>query len=377
MKNPFVYGVEVSGENFVDREEELRELANELLSGKSVLLLTPRRLGKTSLIREFFRRHRDEIISAHIKLYETGSETALAEKILEEISASAYSGFEKALRAAQKFFRELRPSFTLTKDGGIRVELHREITQPELEEVLDFPEKVGRESGRRVVVAFDEFQEICLFNGLRLEKLMKSKFEGHEHASYIFAGSKRHLLLEIFSKEDRPLFRFAKPMELGYISAGDFKPFIVEKFHRTGGSIAEEVVDRILEYTQGHPYFTQQLCHELWNLSREVGDPSEVERAVDLIVAHHSVEYEQIWDMLRSSSQRNLLRGLSLEPGANIYSRGFIERYGLGTASHVKKAYEALKEKGIIEEVAGGRGKISDIFFAEWVKRLSGGRTSV
>lgn len=372
MKNPFVYGVEVSGEKFVNRENELKELQDELLSGKSVFLLTPRRLGKTSLIAEFFRRLGRKIIPVHIKFYEIDSETALARKIVEGVSDVAYAGLERAIKSAQKFFRELRPSFTLTKEGGLRVSISRKITSPELEEVLDFPEKVAEEKGKQLIIAFDEFQEIHLFNGLRLEKLMKARFERHKYVSYIFAGSKRHLLLEIFSREDRPLFRFARPMELRTIAPEKFKPFIVDKFRQTGGSVPEEVVDRILDYTGGHPYFTQQLCHELWNLARKVKSWSDVERAVNNIIIHHSVEYEQIWDLIKSWGQRNLLRGMSLEPDANIFSRVFIERYGMKSASHVKKAYGALKDKGIIEEMPGEKGKIGDIFFAEWIKRLRG-----
>lgn len=368
MKNPFVYGVEVSGESFVDRKRELRELQVELLSGKSVFLLTPRRLGKTSLITELFRRLGGKIIPVHIKLYEVDSETALAERIVEGVSSVAYGRIEKVIKSVHKFFRELRPSFTVTREGELRVALSKRITIPELEEVLDFPEKVGRANKKQVVVAFDEFQEIGLFDGLRLEKLMKAKFERHKNVSYIFAGSKRHLLLEIFSREDRPLFRFARPMDLKTIPPEEFKPFIIGKFRQTGGSIPSKVVDRILNYTRSHPYFTQQLCHELWNLDRKVKDWADVEQAANNIVTHSSVEYEQIWELTKGKGQRNLLRGLSLEPDANMFSRSFIEKHGMNSASHVKKAYEALKEKGIIEEI-GKKGGIGDMFFAEWIKR--------
>ncbi len=366
-----MYGVEVFGENFVDREQELKELRQELLSGKSVLMLTPRRIGKSSLIAEFSRRLGEKAILVHIKLYEVDSETALAERIVETVLAAAYGRIERAIKSATKFLSSLRPSFTTTPDG-LKVSIAREITPPEMAEALELPEMVAKEKRKRVIIAFDEFQEILHFNGLKLEKLMKAKFERHAHASYIFAGSKRRLLLEMFSREDRPLFRFAKPMELGRIPLKEFKRFIIEKFHKAGGSIREEIAGKILDYTEGHPYFTQQLCHEIWNLNKNVRDASIIEEAIDRIIAHHSAEYEQIWDLLRGRGQRNLLRGMSLEPDANIFSARFIERYGMRSASHVKKAYDALEKKGIVERIPPDKmGKIGDIFFAEWIRRLS------
>jgi AAA+ ATPase superfamily predicted ATPase len=372
MENPFKYGVEVWGDDFVNRQRELRELRQELLSGKSILLITNRRFGKSSLIAEFFRRLGKEAVCLHLKLYEMDSEAALAGRIVEGISASIFGRPQRALRSITRFFKELRPTFSVSTDGTLTVSLSREITEPALAEALDFPERAAEEAGKRVILAFDEFQEIRLFNGQRLEKLMKSKFEEHRHASYIFAGSRRHLLLEMFSSEDRPLFRFAKPMELGEIPREEFLDFILEKFRKTGGKMREEVADWILEYTGGHPYFTQQLCHELWNLTRRVTSQSEVERAIDAIVCHHSIEYEQLWDMIRARGQRNLLRGMALDPGMNIFSGEFIQKYGMRSASHVKKACEALEGRGIVEDWPGGRKRIGDLFFSEWIRRRMG-----
>lgn len=366
MENPFKYGVEVSGGDFVNRERELTELRRELSSGKSIILYSPRRIGKTSLVLELFRRLGRKIVPVYVKLYGIETEEAFARQILEKTSA-AYPKFDRMLKSVQSFFYALRPNFTITPDGEIKVEISRKITPQGLEEALDFPEKAAEELGRRAIVAFDEFQEIRLYDGMGIEKLMKAKFEHHKRASYIFAGSKRHLLLEMFSSEDRPLFKFAKPIELGNLSASDFKPFIAGKFRATNGSIQESVADKILNYTNGNPYFTQQLCHELWNLTKNVEGIKEVIQAVESIINHHSAEFEHIWGMIKSKDQKNLLLGMSAEPNANIFSTAFIGKYGLKTASNVKKAYGALEGKGLIE-----KGVIVELFFVEWIRRLSG-----
>jgi AAA+ ATPase superfamily predicted ATPase len=363
MENPFKYGVEVTGEDFVDRKRELTELRDEVLSGKSIVLYSPRRLGKSSLLKELFRRIKDEAIPAYVKLYGIESKQALAGKIAESIVTSAYTKIDR-MKEALRFLKELRPNLILTADGEVKLEIGRRITTRGLEEVLDLPERMAEKRRMRIVVAFDEFQEISLLNGIELEKLMKAKFEEHKYAAYVFAGSKRHLLHEIFADEGRPLFKFARPMELGNIPKDEFSKFISRKFEGTGGDIADEVIDRVFEFTGGHPYFTQQLCHELWYLARKVKDPLMVDQAIGAVLTHYGVEYERIWDGLRSGIQRRLMLGMAREYETNLCSTEFIVEYQLKTVAHVQKALKLLENKGLVE-----KGKITDLFFAEWLRR--------
>jgi hypothetical protein len=365
MQNPFKYGVEVSGKDFVNREQELAELRRELLAGKSIILYSPRRLGKSSLLRELFRRMRDEAITVHLKLYGITTREAFARAVVQGTVTAAYTTVEK-IRGALRMFKELRPSLVLTPGGEMRLEISRRPTLRELEEALNFPELLARKRGKRMIVAFDEFQEIASLDGIEIEKLMKARFEEHEHVSYVFAGSKRHLLREIFMDESRPLWRFARPLELKNIPKEDFARFIVRKFEETGGKISEGALRAVLEFTQGHPYFTQQLCHELWYLARKV-DETHVARAIDVTLSHLRAEFEHIWDNLRSRIQRRLLLLMAREPASNYTSTSFIAEHGLRSAAHVHRAVESLERKGIIEE-----GRIADVFFAEWLRRLEG-----
>ena len=361
MKNPFKYGIAVTGSDFVDRARELKELEDEALAGKSVVLYSPRRLGKTSLLMELFERLRKGAIPVYVKLYGIGSRAAFAREIVERVMKAAFTTLEKA-KGAVKFLVELRPNLVLTPEGEIKLDIVRRVSPRSLEEVLDFPEKVAEKRGKRIVVAFDEFQEIGLLNGVEIEKMMKAKFEHHKRVTYIFAGSKRHLLHQIFADESRPLFKFARPMELGNIPKRDFAGFIARKFSESGGRIDGDVVEKILELTKGHPYFTQQLCHELWYVTKRVMGWQAVEQAIDNILAHHEVEYERMWDELRGL-QHNLLLGLAKEPDLSPYSTGFILKYGVKTSAHVQRAMRSLETKGFVEG-----GKVSDLFFKGWLK---------
>ncbi len=360
--NPFKYGGIVFGKNFVDREHEIKELSRRILSGKSVMLYSPRQLGKSSLIAETFRRLSKNVICVHIDLYGVGSRERLAEEIIKSIAISAFTTFDKIKRAIAELLKSLKIDVVLTHEGDIRFEVGRGVPVQSLADAFDFAEKVARRNNKAMVVAFDEFQEISNLDGIELEKLMRSRFQHHENVAYIFAGSKRHLLQEIFGEESRAFYKFAEPMTLEPIPKEEFAAFILKKFKESSGLISDKAVEKIFGLTNGHPYYTQQLCYEIWFISKRVKEEIVVEQAVQNILTHQLINYLNIWDRL-PRLQRNLLVGLAKEEKLSIYSAEFIDEYRLKTQSHVKRAFELLKKKGIIEE-----GKITDIFFKEWLK---------
>lgn len=364
MVNPFKYGVVVTGKDFVNRERELKELERDVVSGKSVILYSQRQLGKSSLLLELFKRLRVKITCVYIDMYRIKSREALAEEIIGQVAKSAFTTLDKMKKAVADFFRVLRVNIVITREGDVKFEVQRGTAPRDLAEAFDFPEKIAKEKGRQISIAFDEFQEIGSLDGMELEKLMRSKFQHHKNVSYIFSGSKRHLLQEIFSEEARAFYRFGKPMTLGMIPRKEFVDFILRKFKESGGEISEGAVRKILDITDGHPYFTQQLCYELWFISKVVKRESLVDEAVERILAQQQGSYYyNIWVNL-PLLQRNLLVGLAREESPSIYSAEFVERYQLKTQSHVKRAFELLEGKGIIDE-----GKIIDIFFKEWLKK--------
>ncbi|MEM2978670.1 MAG: hypothetical protein QXM46_05220, partial [Candidatus Hadarchaeales archaeon] len=208
----------------------------------------------------------------------------------------------------------------------------------------------------------DEFQEIGNLDGEAMEKLMRSKFQHHKRVTYLFTGSRRHLLDEIFGEERRAFYRFGEPMELGPIPGEEFSRYIAEGFAKTEGRISEVAIDRILDLTGGHPSFTQQLCYELWFLSRKVDDEAMVEKAVESVIAHEKLHYTSIWENI-TPLQRRLLEGLAKEE-VGPYSQEFISKYGLRSPAHVRRGLELLGKRGLVE-----KGRIPDVFFREWIRR--------
>jgi AAA+ ATPase superfamily predicted ATPase len=364
--NPFKYGTVVTGKDFVGRKKELKILYQELSAGKSVVLFSDRRLGKTSLLTEFISRKKRGMIPVYIDLYGLTTKEDLVKEIAANVIGSAYTKLNKLKEAAKKVLSGLRPKLVLEPDGKISLDLEFDgkFNDAELMEILDLPQKVAADRNSKVIMIFDEFQEIGVMDGIALEKLMRSRFQHHKNVSYIFAGSREHLLRQMFEEPAGAFFKFARPMELGPISHNEFRPFITDKFKETGGKPDKTIINKILEYTGGNPYITQYLCHEIWYITKSPKWPEVIDAALDNIVAQQSVAYEHIWDSLKSTNQRALLMAIVSESRCS-YSHEFINKYNLKSQSHVEKSIKSLKARSIIDS----KGEITDQLFKEWLVR--------
>jgi hypothetical protein len=186
--------------------------------------------------------------------------------------------------------------------------------------------------------------------------------------AYVFMGSKRHLLDELFLDKNRPLYRIAKPMPLGRIPAPKLSSFIKERFRSMKIGIRQPQIDSILALTDCHPYYTQQLCHEVFNVisPRKTITVNDISQAKDNCLKSQSYAYTTIWDGL-SSKQRSLLRGLAKVQKANIFSQDFLSQFRLGSTAGVQTAAQALVKKGLIER-ENGHYLFSDVFFVHWLR---------
>lgn len=374
MANPFKYGKIVSGDDFADREKETKQLFEDLKSGQSILLYSPRRYGKTSLIlRTLDLLRKDSLITSYIDLYGCLTVSDLIDKIVQETIIPAQGTLQRIGDFLREQISGVRPEITLDSSGSASVSFKKEVEVhgPEkiLSKVLDAPEKLAESKKKRLVIAFDEFQEITNMDGLVLEKTMRSSFQRHKNVTYLFAGSKQHVIEEIFGQEKRPFFKFAKPFPLEKIPIEQFAIFISSKFKETGICINPETIDSVLHFTEGHPYLTQQLCNELWNIGNEKKEVKEedISKALNIILSQHGDYFSRIWDDL-VSNQKKLMLAIAQEIQVkNAFSTPFITKYGLISASHVKKGLHYL-EKGAFVEHLNGIYYIEDVFFREWIR---------
>jgi hypothetical protein len=375
MSNPFRYGGTVDEEHFCNRRREVADILRTVQNAGRMFVYAERRSGKTSLIRLVLARlPRKKCIGVYIDLWPTDGEQGFVTAVAKALTEGVESGAEKALRAGKTLFSRLTPVVTLDHEGKPVVSFSvRGGTgaASELDEVLDAPARIARRKRRTVVVVFDEFQRILEYGSDLVERKLRSAIQHHHGVAYVFLGSRKSLLRSMFLDSGRPLYRSATHYPLGPIAHADWLPFIRERFERAGKRVEEETVRAILAATEGHPFYTQHLCHTLWDLCEDGQEATTalVQQAITILLERERFAYSVLWDSLTTSQQR-FLRGIAVAPPpAKPFSGEFIQSYQLGAPSTAQRAAAALLQRDILER-ENQSYIIPDRFFRLWIQRL-------
>jgi hypothetical protein len=373
--NPFRYGAIVRGLHFADREDELRLLRENIRSGQNVVVISPRRYGKTSLVDRAIAQLRARgVLVAYLDLFRTPTKEQLADDLAQAIYDGLVSRVERAVRRAGDFFADLpvAPRLTITDSGRPALEFTTFERKQDVDRVLagllELPGRIAAERERRVALVLDEFQEIVSIDR-DLAGVMRSVFQAQDEVAHVFLGSKRHVMEMLFMEKAQHLYRTAKPLLLGPIPPAKFARFVRRRFEASEVGVTDDVVDGILGLTGGRPYETQELCSFVWEQAREEGTlatPAVLERALDRLVQAESARYAAVWDGL-SGHQRALVRAIAQE-GTAIYSEEYRRRHKLGGASSVTTSMKALEAKELVEG-SGGDRTLADPFLGLWLRR--------
>jgi AAA+ ATPase superfamily predicted ATPase len=374
MKNPFIYGEVVTGEDFADREIELENIIRDLKDGQNIFLISPRRYGKTSLIMNALEKLRKEsFYTAYIDLFKVSSFKGLLELYTEAVSSAAETKIGRFTGLIRDFFPNIHPKVVITSDGRPSIEIDYEVKEKRVgklfDEVYEAPQRIAGKRKRNFIVVFDEFQEIANLNGEMIEKGMRACFQHHDHVGYLFAGSRRHIIYEMVSNKQRAFYNMGKIMPLGKIPREEFKAFLEDKFSETGFSLEGGVLDEILEVTENYPYNVQFLCHELWNncLDRRKVLVEDITPTMNKILDGQSAVYVTIWNTL-PVHQKRMLIAIASSGGENIFSRDFIRHNDLGAVSTVQTSINLLMKKEIIDK-EDNIYYITDVFFKKWIEK--------
>lgn len=359
--NPFKFGSIVEGEFFTDRENEIKELISDIESGQNVVLISQRRYGKSSMVNKAINemhiksiRLDLELISDEIDFANTFVKKALILKPFEK-----FKGYLKALK--------IQPSIQYNPaTGDVNVSFSAEANDKTavLTESLELPEIIAKEQKKRIVVVFDEFQEIRRISG-NLEKKMRGVFQTHQNVSYIFIGSQESMIRDIFQEKKNPFYKFGRQKLLKCIPKIELENFVLKRFNSVGTN-ASELVKELLLFTDYHPYYTQQLCHELYIIQdKGVLKKGLIRKAIENIITEHNADYKRWWNGL-DNTERKIVIGIS-EGYENITSKDFIQKYGIRTASTAGSASGRLIDKGIIVRKDQDNIAIEDPFWKEWI----------
>jgi hypothetical protein len=375
--NPFTFGDLALDESFTDREDELRELASDMRNGQNVLVYAPRRYGKSSLVlRAAQTAMRRKALVGYCDLMKIPTKERFAAALAKTIYADIASPVGQAFERAAELFRSLRIRPTMEvdpADGTLRFSFQpgrrRSDIDETIERLLELFGELAAERKRRVVIIFDEFQEVVSLDP-KFPNLMRAVFQTQPEVSHVYLGSKRHILERIFNDKNEPFWRSAKQLEIGMIQPAKFEPFIGERFAASGKTIGEEALHQLLEISGGHPYGTQELAYFVWELVPPGAEAmlETVDDALTRVLRSEHNHFTQLWDEA-PHPQRLLMFALAEEPTAAVYSAPYHERHELPANPTLQTALRGLINKEIVGRGPYGDYTLIEPFLAQWLLR--------
>jgi hypothetical protein len=373
MDNPFIFRTYKTKEQFCDRQKELEKLLSNALSGADTTLIAQRRIGKTGLIFRLFDEIKTEklpIIPIYVDIFATRSLDDFVKTLSEAIMA-ALPEKSSIGKKFSKFIKSLRPIITydpLTSVPQIQLTLQNDVErQQTLKGLLTFLDN----QNEKVLLAIDEFQQIREYPETNVEAMLRTIIQNLNNVTFLYCGSKRHMMLDIFSGERNPFYRSTEFLTLQKLDPIVYSDFIEAHFENAGIHIEHEATDYILDWTRRHTYFTQRLCHTVFAMARKKVDVELVKKAAVEILQADSAVFGQ-YQQLLTAGQWNLLIAIAKEGSVSqIASSQFLHKYRLGNPSSVIRTMSSLIEKNIVDEdLADGKSiySLNDVFLSRWLE---------
>ena len=374
-RNPFVISGYVSSEYFCDRVAESKELVTAMLNGRNMAVISPRRMGKTGLIEHCF--HNAEIERDYnpffVDIYATGNLKEFVFILGKQIFEAHKSKGEKFW---SKFFQtvsSLRPGFKLDPaTGAPSFELGiGEIRQPEytLEQIFAWLESADRPC----IVAIDEFQQITKYPEKNIEAVLRTHIQRCKNTTFVFAGSQRHMMQNIFFSASRPFYQSVSLLWLEAIELEEYVSFVQHHFKKAGKAISKEVVSRIYALFEGHTWYLQNVFHRLFTMvsSGEQVTLAVADEGLRTTVDSYRKLFQETINLL-PERQREMLYAVAKEGKANEISSGaFVSRHALLSPSSAQTAARQLLDKEILTREDNSY-MIYDRFMGLWLSEVYG-----
>ena len=367
--NPFIYGGVVKGRDFTNREREIKELETYLMSGRNVLLLSPRKYGKSSLVMNTLdKMRRKGSLCAYINLSRVTSVHRFLGVYLREVILEAEKNKEKASLLFKRMLPRTHADVEIDLDNLLDPgdkDIKEDRIQQAVQEVMAFPQKMALKKRKNFIIAFDEFQVIEELDGESLLQSFKCSVEKNNKVSYFFSRINLGDGPELGRICDR--YHIHKVLRLKKIPRARLALYLSQRFEQTGYRLEQGVMDEVLKKANDYPYNAQFLCHELWERKNEKKNirKNDVNLALQDIIKRQSPFYISLWENL-TSRQRNTLRAVARLGGEQIYSKEFARAGGVGSIASLQTSIQLLQKKNILNRT-NKRYEFEDVFFREWI----------
>ena len=373
METPFIFGKMVEGMEFTNRTKETQELSNNFISGTNTTIISPRRWGKSSLVAKaalYTSKKEKNIRFCLIDLFNVRSENEFYQLYAQEILKATASKWDEIRDNTKKFLGKFIPKISFSPDEGseLSLGLDWQEVKKQPDEILDLAEKIAQAKKIKIVVCIDEFQNIADFGeSLAFQKKLRAHWQRHKNVSYCLYGSKRNMMIHVFSSSSMPFYKFGHLMFLEKITHADWIKFIVERFADTGKKINASDAGLIADLCECHPHYVQQLAQQVWLRSPKKCNTIIINEAYESLILQLSLLFQTITDEL-SSTHVNFLHAL-LDGTEQFSSKETLRRYQLGTSANVLRIKHALINKEIIDTLANNI-QFNDPIYKAWLKKV-------
>ena len=375
MENPFVLLPYARKELFCDRETELETLIEIVTNGSNATLISPRRMGKTGLIYRFF----DEVLQRNLDLdtlYVDIFATQTVDDFIKVFSERVIGKFQKRsslLKKVLTIFSGVKPVLTFDElTGSPQLSLtygSKEEKLMTLRRIFDFLEN----QNRKVVVAFDEFQQIRAYADVNMEAELRTYIQPLQNVLFIFCGSKKHLLIDMFANAKNPFYASTRYLYLNKIDSDKYASFIDEKFTDNGKSIDSDAVQFILDFTKTHTFYTQSLCNFVFQHAAKHVTLQFVKEETARLLKQNENVYLQYRSLL-TNQQWSYLKAIAKEGCVTQpMSVRFIERYSIGTPANSQRLLSSLINKDLVLDdtsISGTAYSVYDVFLSRWLENV-------
>ncbi|WP_288901193.1 AAA family ATPase [Alistipes ihumii] len=367
--NPFLVTGYHSPEYFCDRRQETETMIQALYNGRNVTLIAPRRMGKTGLVKHVFYKLREQepdIVTFYMDIYSTQSLGDFIRLFASTVLGRLDSVPQKALGRVGKFIKSCRPVFTfdeLTGQPKVTIDIVPSSEEATLREIFDYL----RSSEKRCYIAIDEFQQIAEYPEKGAEALLRSYIQFVPNINFIFAGSKQHIMQQMFHSAKRPFYQSTQTQVIDRIARDEYYRFAADFFTRQGRKLAEETFGYLYDAFDGHTWYIQTLLNRLYGYA---GNPDigMVDYAIGEVVAESTYTYENLLAAYPASNIRLLKAIAKAGCVREINSGDFITEYRLRAASSVNSALKRLIDREMVYKTADGY-IVYDRFMAIWLRQ--------
>ena len=371
MDKAFVYGMSVEGENFTDRIKETARLKKDFENGLNVILMSPRRMGKTSLVKKVKSEIKDPKLKVVLMdVYDCRSEYDFYNRFASSILKQTASKTEQVLENIKKFLVRVSPKISFSTEPLTDFSLSLGITPKEYspEEILQLPEVLAKEKNIHLIVCIDEFQQIGEFpDSITVQKRMRGVWQHQQNVSYCLFGSKKHLMTKLFQSRRMPFFQFGEVNELKPIPTKDWVTFIQQRFKDKGQSISAALAQKICETVEGYSSYVQQLA---WNVMAETdkeATETSLNNGIEALLAQNASFFTEQTRGL-STYQLNFIRAICKGYHSGFTSKTIAEQFPMGTKSNIPRIMASLLDREIIDEDNSGV-VLADCVFQRWFMR--------